>query len=399
MIRMKMLVYFFFVMVLMVSFSACTTPHEMQAAPAVEPGTIRTKKVEGFQVLPDVSMSMGADWNDGNCAGLDKREVQFEIIRRFSAAIPQLHYIGSMRVFGIKSGFSKDKNEPITKLVYPPQAFDRGSFVMEVNKLKSTNGSTPMEAATKLSETDLGTMAGRKALIIISDFNKSGDFGDPAAVVAKMRDEFGQPICVYTIGITQEPDQVALAKEISAASGCGQYFDGCLLFKNQEALEAAVKTIFYDEYVAEIDSDGDGVIDSLDQCANTPVGAIVDARGCWIAAYGNFFDFDKSDIKEQYLPHIQRIAGVLMQYPELTVVLDGHTDKAGTPDYNLKLGERRALAVRAALVQFGVDEWRLEYNSYGETMPVADNDTEAGRALNRRVEINVAQPDAGKPAQ
>ena len=186
-------------------------------------------------------------------------------------------------------------------------------------------------------------MAGRKALIIISDFSKSADFGDPVTEAAKLKDEYGHPVRVYTIGITQDPKQVALATEIAESTG-GQYFDGCLLYKDQAALDAAVKTIFYDEFniVVDPDTDGDGVPDSLDKCPNTPRGAIVDARGCWIAAYGNFFDFDKSVLKEQYLPHIQRIADVLKAYPELIVVLDGHTDKVGTPDYNMKLGERRA---------------------------------------------------------
>ena len=363
---------------------------------AVETKIMKTKKVEGFIVLPDVSKSMNANWTKGNCAGLDKLQVQFEIIRRFSAAIPQLHYVGAMRAFGIKNLISSDKD--YSRVVYAPQKFDHGAFEAEVNKLEPTSGITPMGPAMVHAAGDLATMGGRKALIIISDFEKSADFGDPVAEAAKLKDEYGRQICVYTIGITQSPKQVALAKEIAAASGCGKYFDGCTLYKDQTALDEAVKNIFYDEFnvVVDPDSDGDGVPDSRDECPNTPLGAIVDARGCWIAAYGNFFDFDKADLKEQYLPHIKRIADVLKAHPDLKVVLDGHTDNKGTPEYNMKLGERRALAVRDALMEFGVEEERLKYASYGETMPIADNETDDGRALNRRVEINVWQPGAVK---
>ena len=362
---------------------------------AVETKIMKTKKVEGFLVLPDVSQSMDANWTEGNCAGLDKLQVQFEIIRRFSTAIPQLNYVGAMRAFGIKNLISSDKD--YSRVIYPPQKFDHTAFVAEVNKLEPTRGITPMGPAMVHAAGDLGTMGGRKALIIISDFEKSADFGDPVAESAKLKTEYGPNISVYTIGITQSPKQVALATEIARAGG-GQYFDGCSLYKDQAALDEAVKTIFYDEFnvVVDPDSDGDGVPDSRDKCPNTPLGAIVDARGCWIAAYGNFFDFDKSDLKEQYLPHIKRIADVLKAHPDLNVVLDGHTDDVGTPEYNMKLGERRALAVRDALVGYGVEEDRLKYASYGETMPIADNSTDEGRALNRRVEINVWQPGAVK---
>ena len=368
---------------------ACFIAPEIGSAAENEAG--KTKKIEGFEVLTDVSMSMEGDWKEGNCKDIDKQELQFGLIKRFCASIPQLNYVAALRVMGIKNAFSKNEAEKITYLAYEPQKFHRPSFTDAAEKLKATNGSTPMEPAMMLVSTDLDSIAGRKAVIIISDFQKSADFGDPAAVAAKLRDEYGHQVCVYTIGITTNPEQIATAKAISAASGCGQYFDGCSLYKDQAALDEAIKIIFYDVYT-DGDADGDGVPDSMDKCPNTPKGALVDYRGCWVVAYGTFFDFDKAVVKEQYLPHLQREAEVLKANPELIVSIDGHTDAVGSHEYNTKLGERRALAIRAILVKLGVEESRLKYKSYGETMPIGDNNTEEGRAQNRRVELTVAQP-------
>ncbi|MGL4208354.1 MAG: OmpA family protein [Candidatus Adiutrix sp.] len=143
-----------------------------------------------------------------------------------------------------------------------------------------------------------------------------------------------------------------------------------------------------------IDSDRDGVPDDRDLCPNTPFGAPVDERGCWVVAYANFFDFDKAIVKARYLPHIAAAATVLNNYPQLVVEIQGHTDAVGTAEYNLKLGLRRAEAVKAVLVNNGVLPHRLLISSKGFEVPIADNATASGRARNRRVEIHIAQPEA-----
>ena len=145
---------------------------------------------------------------------------------------------------------------------------------------------------------------------------------------------------------------------------------------------------------AEKDSDGDGVPDHLDLCPNTPLGAPVDERGCWVVAYANFFDFDKAIVKSQYLPHLASAAVVLNNHPDLKVDIQGHADWIGTDDYNLKLGLRRAEAVKAVLVDNGVNPGRLTTSSMGKRQPIADNRSSHGRSLNRRVEIHVSEPEA-----
>ncbi len=141
------------------------------------------------------------------------------------------------------------------------------------------------------------------------------------------------------------------------------------------------------------DADGDGIPDSRDKCPGTAAGAKVDAEGCYIIIEKPvtirlevLFDFDKSVVKPEYYPEIKKVADFMKQYPMTDTVIEGHTDSKGTNAYNLSLSQRRAEAVRQVLIdQFKVEASRLSSVGYGEERPVADNKTEQGRQLNRRV--------------
>lgn len=102
------------------------------------------------------------------------------------------------------------------------------------------------------------------------------------------------------------------------------------------------------------------------------------------------FDFDKAQVKEESYGDIKNLADFMNQYPQTNTTVEGHTDSVGTDTYNQKLSEKRASAVREVLVnQYGVEGQRVNAAGYGETQPVADNATESGRAINRRVEAQV----------
>jgi outer membrane protein OmpA-like peptidoglycan-associated protein len=102
------------------------------------------------------------------------------------------------------------------------------------------------------------------------------------------------------------------------------------------------------------------------------------------------FDFDKSVVKPESYSDIKNLADFMQQYPQTSTVLEGHTDSIGTDEYNQGLSERRANAVREVLVnQYGIGGERINAVGYGESRPVADNATDAGRAINRRVEAEV----------
>ncbi|KGK83486.1 porin [Stutzerimonas degradans] len=102
------------------------------------------------------------------------------------------------------------------------------------------------------------------------------------------------------------------------------------------------------------------------------------------------FDFDKSRVREESFGDIKNLADFMQQYPQTSTTVEGHTDSVGTDQYNQRLSERRAEAVRDVLVnQYGVEGGRVNSVGYGESRPVADNATDAGRQINRRVEAEV----------
>jgi len=102
------------------------------------------------------------------------------------------------------------------------------------------------------------------------------------------------------------------------------------------------------------------------------------------------FDTNSTVVKPGLYTEIDRVASVLTRYPETLIRVEGHTDSVGTEAYNLDLSFRRANSVRDLLVQRGVNINRIQPVGFGETMPLATNATEAGRQLNRRVEIKIA---------
>ncbi len=101
------------------------------------------------------------------------------------------------------------------------------------------------------------------------------------------------------------------------------------------------------------------------------------------------FDFDKATIRRDAADVLDEAAEILRDQPNVDVSVDGHTDAIGSEAYNQKLSERRAKAVADYLSSHGVNASRLNTRGFGKSQPVASNDTEEGRAQNRRVELNV----------
>jgi len=115
---------------------------------------------------------------------------------------------------------------------------------------------------------------------------------------------------------------------------------------------------------------------------------------------GILFQTNQSALQPQAKQSIQKMAEVLKNNPDTDIVIAGHTDSDGAEDYNQKLSERRAQSVSDYLKTLGVSGSRLQTVGYGETQPVASNDTAVGKAANRRVEVSImANENMKKAAQ
>jgi len=102
------------------------------------------------------------------------------------------------------------------------------------------------------------------------------------------------------------------------------------------------------------------------------------------------FDTDSAIVRPGLYSEIDRIADILIKYPMTVIQVEGHTDSTGSESYNMDLSARRAEAVKNLLIQKGVDPSRILTMAFGESKPIASNETDYGRAQNRRVEIKVA---------
>jgi outer membrane protein OmpA-like peptidoglycan-associated protein len=104
-----------------------------------------------------------------------------------------------------------------------------------------------------------------------------------------------------------------------------------------------------------------------------------------------FFDFDKFDLKDESRPELERVIEFLKDNPEIKVRIEGHTDDVGTDDYNDKLSQNRANAVKQYIVSAGIDGSRISTKGFGKRQPLVKDKTEEARAMNRRVEMKILE--------
>jgi OOP family OmpA-OmpF porin len=184
------------------------------------------------------------------------------------------------------------------------------------------------------------------------------------------------------------------------ARGCPLDGDGDGVYDGIDQCPDTPHGVVVDGRGCPLDSDADGVTDGLDRCPGTPRGTPVNPDGCPKAAplftperesslvlEGVYFEYDSAVLAAESRSVLDRVAASLIDWPEVRVQVEGHTDSKGREAYNLALSRRRAEAVRTHLIERGVAAGRVSVEGYGESRPVDDNGTESGRARNRRVEL------------
>lgn len=372
------------------------------------------KKVDNFLIIFDDSSSMKIRHE-----GTQKQRLAKRVVTRLNQTLPALDIQSGLRVFGpsrqVKAG----------QLAYGMTAYSTTGLAEAIGNIPSAAGLTPLAKSIEVTGADLDKTSGTIAVIIISDAEEVG--ANAAHAATDLKNQYSDRLCIYTIHIGGDKQGKALMDKIANAGQCGFATDYASI-ESPEGMASFVERVFlekatdsdgdgvYDhsdkcpntpkgtavdavgcpipaKMATELDSDSDGVVDSKDQCPGTPMGMKVDQHGCPLPITEPVtielrveFDFDKDVVRAQYNQELLNFANFLNSHPNLTVVLEGHTDNYGSEAYNQGLSLRRAESVKRFLTyQFRVNESAIKTKGYSFTRPEASNETREGRQKNRRV--------------
>jgi OOP family OmpA-OmpF porin len=337
-----------------------------------------TPKVDNFVIIMDASMTMGSE-------GQKNLQSTKNFVSSVNQSIPtDLNMNGGLRTFG----HSVKQSKNLTDLVYGMTKYTRSGLQQGLDSVKYAGGNSPLPAALDAAAKDLASAQGNSAVIVVSDGLQMA--GAPAAA-QRLKEQLGSKVCIYTVWIGDDAKGKVLLDKVAQAGQCGSSATGADL-ASSSAMAAFVEKVFLTKKMAKgpcPDSDGDGVCDDRDKCPGTLPGVMVDKDGCALKFTLQIeFDFDKADIRPEYHSKIAEAAAFVKRYPDTQILVAGHTDSTGDAAYNKTLSMKRAESLENYLAEnFGVSKKQLHPRGFGQSRPVASNDTKDGRQQNRRVEF------------
>ncbi len=341
--------------------------------------------VDNFLVILDASGSKYLPYN-----GQIKLKIAKDIARRFNQRVPSRPLTGALRRYGFEAGAFTEK----TELLFGVGPYSRPAYGDAIETVRWAGGKSPLALAIDAANEDLSTVTGLMALVIISDGKIYR--GDPVAAAQRMKDRYGERLCIYTAQVGDLPFGRKLLQRIAEVGRCGYFItaDDLIpdsnmdkwvddIFNRRKSLRPTPRVVDRGPCP---DADGDGVCDDQDACPDTPRGAKVDARGCWDIGKVQFI-IDRYDIRSQYYPIIDEVIRVMKLNPDLKIKVQGHTCTIASEKYNMKLSYNRAISVSDYMLKRGIGSNRISVEGFGFHRPTATNQTEEGRELNRRVEF------------
>ncbi len=396
--------------------AACTAKGPVSPLPAYQPQTFDSDayapSVDNFVVILDASSSM-AEFDNGQ----EKFTIAKAFVNRMNQAIPEMGQNAGLISFGHDPSITRKPTLDADGI----RPYTTAGFAADLDRIATPGGSSPLYRALSAAAKDLDGVLTKTAVIVVSDGKNISPMAIDAA--AQLKDKMGSSLCIYTVLVGSDAGGMALMDKIAAAGSCGfsakaedlltasainGFVEKVFLTKRQVAKPAPVaapkdsdgdgvidaldkcpdtpRGVSVDASGCPFDSDKDGVYDYKDQCPGTPLGANVNDLGCWILAE-LLFDYNKADIKPASFDELDNVAMILKKNPGLRIDLQGHTDNIGSQKFNMKLSLKRSAAVKTYLVSKGVPADRLKTEGFGFSRPVATNKTKEGRAKNRRVEL------------
>jgi OOP family OmpA-OmpF porin len=324
------------------------------------------RKADNFVVLLDTSGSMNtAD------AGNTRMKAAQDWTASFNSAVPPLDFKAGLITFG-KGATGSCIGYGIPNTMVGLSAYNSTEFANALGSLKCAASTTPIAAAIDETTTMLAEDQGLTAVIIVSDFN----FNDPDAVqssLAALKAMHPNNICVHTVKIGSDTAHDGIIAGLTDTAGCDSAVNASDVASGPALSKYVAATLL------------------------TPLERALQYTTHTLSAEV-LFDFDKSVVKEQGKVELQKLATAIrsqgLSVGDIDVI--GHTDSVGSDQYNQALSVRRAMAVKAYIVQKGINPGIIDAIGMGERQPAATNETAAGRAQNRRVEIRVGTK---KPAQ
>lgn len=382
-------VLLFGVMALLVAACATTKPlapfNALDLNPMLTSGDY-VLKANNFMVILDKSGSMGEMYK-----GKLKLDCARDLASAFNHTVPDANLTGALRMFGRKANMSP----VMTELLWGPAALDKAAFDAGLNNVGFSVGDSPLNLALDAAAQDFKAAQGNIALVIFTDANEEVMNYDAVKKSAMaLKSQYGDRLCIYPVLIGDNKEAAKFLGQVAEDGKCGFMVKGDDIASSKGMADFVANVLLQKAppkvvEVICVDEDGDGICDDVDKCPGTPKGARVNAMGCWVLA-NVLFDFDKSNIKPEHYRFLDEVAEVFNMNPGLNAQIQGNTDNIGTAKYNMKLSLRRAKSVMRYLVNKGVAESRMSIRGFGFSRPVATNDTEEGRALNRRVELTPA---------
>ncbi len=336
-------------------------------------------RLDSFVIILDASNSMG-DLH----GGMEKFDMARAIVDRLNQTLPEMGQVAGLRTLGHHDRISSE----LTEMFFGMQTYDTQGLGQALETVNDTGAWSPMANALYAVRKDLeGHVNTLGGVIIVSD---GMNMKNTLQSAQRLKDTHGNRICFFPILVGDDPQGHSRLEEIARMGQCG-FLTPAERILGPEAMATYVETVFLDKITAaQMDSDGDGVMDDADKCGDTPPGARVNPEGCWTLS-NVLFDFDKSVIKPETYPLLDEVVVILEKNPAMGIDIQGHTDDIGSAAYNMGLSMRRANAVADYFMGKGISKDRLTASGFGFDRPVALNGTPYGRSLNRRVELHPLQ--------
>lgn len=385
-----------------------------------------TRKVDGVLILADVSFSMKK--GDMFVSGAEKKKCKAlqSILNKINSDLPELGYNAALRIFGHTSLIAGD--ESYSSLVIEPGLMNKDDFSKAVNSMKGEEGITGLAPVLSAAKTDLKSMSGRKLLLVLSDFKKNVDFGDPVKAAKELADVFGDELRICTVDFGFDEKSSLLAADIAGASGNGATFKAGNLIEDEEYFSSMMTDVFYTK--ADVKKNlivlmpgKDGKTGLITVASAAGVQTVDQAwHGTWFGKEGGApvppqamdkdkvrshfkealdaqpdppihffinFEVDSTILTADSEKMIAEIAAAVKNRRSVDTTLIGHADRTASRSHNIQLALNRAARVKSLLMAHGVDEGIFEIESHGEDKPLIQTKDNEANALNRRVEVIV----------